>query len=268
MMRPSSSCPSSLERGEDRGRGARVELLGGAQQRRLSTMRRREQAARALGQRREPVGRQAQLLDLGERRRQRRPRRAAPRPRGRPAGAPAARSDRRLRRSRRRPGGAGRRADRPRRAVSRAAARSAPAPSSARPSAVCPSGTCAALVQATPTTGERALEQLGRARQRAADDDDLGRVDAVAQRREHLGGDQLRLGALAAGLHQRDRGDGFDHSAGRARTGGARGGAAARASRRLVVLVERRQLGHRLRRAARSSSTTVARAASAGRPGS
>ena len=48
----------------------------------------------------------------------------------------------------------------------------------------------------------------------------------VAQQLEHLGADQLGLGALAAGLEQPDGAVGRDAAARRARTARARGGAA------------------------------------------
>ena len=94
--------------------------------------------------------------------------------------------------------------------------------------------------------GQRALEQLRRAPERAADDDDLARLHPSLQRHEHLGGDELCLRTLAAGLHQRHRVAGFDRQRIRLEQMAFEVmQCRARAAR--VVLVERRQLRHRLR---------------------
>ncbi len=94
-----------------------------------------------------------------------------------------------------------------------------------------------------PVFGERSLEHGRRPGERAADDHDLLRRDAASAQREHLGGDQLRLGSLAAGLEQADRGAGVD-PLGAGLEQPSLEVVESRARARLVVLVELRQLEH------------------------
>ena len=143
-----------------------------------------------------------------------------------------------------RPASAGSRAG-PRRGASaeqRAARQRRPAPGRARCARTAPAARAASGI---PYCAKTRSSNGRRVERRAADDDDLLGGDPGAEQREHLGGDELGLGALAAGLEQADGLAGIDPRRRRLEQPPLEVvQSVARAGR--VVLVERRQLEHAL----------------------
>ena len=201
--RPPVELRNCVECAQHSGGGACVELLGGRQQPRrarkgAASSRRNDPASAADGS---CARRSSSIASSAGRNAGSRPNRR--RPALRPAAAQLSLEPvDHVRRARQAPDGAGMRSGpRPSRCGAGSSAQRANA-SSARPSAVCSSGTRRALVPATPW---RASARSNSSPERLSERQTTTISSAatpVPERREHLGGDQLGLGALASRLHQ------------------------------------------------------------------